>query len=97
MSLAIFFTSSSENPHLISSANKFGYLEALSSPLNTAMIVWIFMPSKVTEFLNRVHHLNMFDVVYCSKSEKGDKELMVKDALASTKIWEARYVKIIFA
>ena len=33
-------------------------------------------------------------IVYsiCSKSEKGDKELMVKEALASTKIWEARSV-----
>lgn len=28
----------------------------------------------------------------CSKSEKGDKELMVKEALANTKIWEARCV-----
>lgn len=41
----------------------------------------------------KIEHSNhAFAVVYCSKSEKGDKELMVKEALANTKLWEARLV-----
>ena len=41
-------------------------------------------------FSNKSAPYNYYVSVYCSKSEKGDKELMVKEALASTKLWEAR-------
>ena len=42
----------------------------------------------------RLSNLSSSVIYDCSKAEKGDKELMVKEALASTKLWEARSVLI---